>query len=171
MKSALSAPITLGGAERAGVRLIVWCKACGHRARTSPCRDGSSYMVPTPRSSIGTIGSAAPSVTARNARWCRPGRERLKRFSAAGLSCDWRAGPMKLETANRAIKHFARHSHKARRAHVMHAPKSCMRTVCQRMVARRLATANSVGSGPLAPPPLGPGHHHIDIAAAAAGTD
>jgi hypothetical protein len=38
-----SAPMTLGGALAAKVRLIVWCKVCGHRAEPAVAEQIASY--------------------------------------------------------------------------------------------------------------------------------
>jgi YgiT-type zinc finger domain-containing protein len=38
-----SAPMTLGGALSAKVRLIVWCKACGHRAEPDVAEQVARY--------------------------------------------------------------------------------------------------------------------------------
>jgi hypothetical protein len=44
MKSPPGPPMTLGNAEASRVRLIVWCKACGHQVEPEPVSD----IIPTP---------------------------------------------------------------------------------------------------------------------------
>jgi hypothetical protein len=50
MKSAPGPPMTLGNAAAARVRLIVWCKACGHRVEPEAAemveRYGADTAVP-----------------------------------------------------------------------------------------------------------------------------
>ena len=50
MKSRPGPPMTLGNAAAARVRLIVWCKACGHRVEPDPAemalRYGADISVP-----------------------------------------------------------------------------------------------------------------------------
>jgi len=36
-------PMTLGNAANAKVRLIVWCKACGHQVEPDPAEMAASY--------------------------------------------------------------------------------------------------------------------------------
>jgi DNA-directed RNA polymerase subunit RPC12/RpoP len=38
----------LGGAAAAGVRLIVWCRDCGHRVEPDPAEQAQRYGVGTP---------------------------------------------------------------------------------------------------------------------------
>jgi hypothetical protein len=40
-------PMTLGNAAAARVRLIVWCKACGHRAEPDPAEIAQRYGAKT----------------------------------------------------------------------------------------------------------------------------
>ena len=40
-------PMTLGNAAAARVRLIVWCKACGHRAEPHPAEIAQRYGAET----------------------------------------------------------------------------------------------------------------------------
>jgi hypothetical protein len=40
-------PMTLGNAAVARVRLIVWCKACGHRAEPDPAEIAQRYGAET----------------------------------------------------------------------------------------------------------------------------
>jgi hypothetical protein len=46
-KSPPSPPMTLGNAAAARVRLIVWCKACGHRAEPDPAETAQRYGAET----------------------------------------------------------------------------------------------------------------------------
>jgi hypothetical protein len=43
MKPYRGPPMTLGGAAAAKVRLIVWCKACGHRSEPAPAEMARRY--------------------------------------------------------------------------------------------------------------------------------
>jgi len=43
MKSAPGPPMTLGKAAAAGVRLIVWCKACQHQVEPDPAEMAERY--------------------------------------------------------------------------------------------------------------------------------
>jgi hypothetical protein len=43
MKSRSGPPMTLGNAANAKVRLIVWCKTCGHRVECDPAEMAASY--------------------------------------------------------------------------------------------------------------------------------
>jgi hypothetical protein len=49
MKSEPGPPMTLGNAAAAGVRLIVWCRDCGHQVEPDPahhaCRYGAEVTV------------------------------------------------------------------------------------------------------------------------------
>jgi hypothetical protein len=41
-------PMTLGGAAEAGVRLIVWCKACQHQVEPDPTEMAARYSADSP---------------------------------------------------------------------------------------------------------------------------
>jgi DNA-directed RNA polymerase subunit RPC12/RpoP len=43
MKSEPGPPMTLGNAAAAGVRLIVWCKDCGHQVEPDPAEMAQPY--------------------------------------------------------------------------------------------------------------------------------
>jgi hypothetical protein len=43
MKSEPGPPMTLGSAAAASVRLIVWCKACGHQVEPDPAEHAIRY--------------------------------------------------------------------------------------------------------------------------------
>ena len=45
MKSEPGPPMTLGGAAAAGVRIIVWCKACQHQIEPDPAELAERYGV------------------------------------------------------------------------------------------------------------------------------
>jgi hypothetical protein len=47
MKSAPGPPMTLGNAAAACVRLIVWCKACGHQVEPDPAEMARKYGAET----------------------------------------------------------------------------------------------------------------------------
>ena len=48
MKSPPGPPMTLGNAANAKVRLIVWCKACGHQVEPDPTEMVARYGADTP---------------------------------------------------------------------------------------------------------------------------
>jgi hypothetical protein len=48
MKSEPGPPMTLGSAGAAKVRLIVWCKACGHQVEPDPAEMAARYGAETP---------------------------------------------------------------------------------------------------------------------------
>jgi hypothetical protein len=48
MKSPHGPPMTLGNAENSKVRLIVWCKACGHQVEPDPAEMAVRYGADTP---------------------------------------------------------------------------------------------------------------------------
>ena len=48
MKSAPGPPMTLGSAAAAQVRLIVWCKECGHQVEPDPVEMAARYGAATP---------------------------------------------------------------------------------------------------------------------------
>src|SRR5438132_1062060 len=48
MKSEPGPPMTLGTAVAAGVRLIVWCKACQHQVEPDPVEIAARYGAETP---------------------------------------------------------------------------------------------------------------------------
>jgi hypothetical protein len=43
VKSEPGPPVTLGGAAAAGVRIIVWCKACRHQVEPDPAELAERY--------------------------------------------------------------------------------------------------------------------------------
>jgi hypothetical protein len=43
MKARSGPPMTLGNAANAKVRLIVWCKACGHQVEPDPAEMAARY--------------------------------------------------------------------------------------------------------------------------------
>jgi hypothetical protein len=43
MKSEPGPPMTLGSAAAAGVRLIIWCKACQHQVEPDPAETAARY--------------------------------------------------------------------------------------------------------------------------------
>ena len=47
MKSAPGSPMTLGNAANAKVRLIVWCKACGHQVEPDAAAMAERYGAET----------------------------------------------------------------------------------------------------------------------------
>src|SRR5205814_2163130 len=47
VKSEPGPPMTLGGAARAGLRFIVWCKACGHQVEPDPAEQAQRYGAET----------------------------------------------------------------------------------------------------------------------------
>jgi hypothetical protein len=65
--------MTLGAAAAAGVRLIVWCKACQHQVEPAPPR-WLSNIARTLRFSIGAGGSSVLSATAGTSIWWSPGQ-------------------------------------------------------------------------------------------------
>jgi hypothetical protein len=48
MNSYSGPPMTLGNAPAAHVRLVVWCKACGHRSEPDPAEQARWYSAETP---------------------------------------------------------------------------------------------------------------------------
>jgi hypothetical protein len=48
MKSIPGPPVTLSNASAARVRLIAWCKACGHRVEPDPAEMAERYGAETP---------------------------------------------------------------------------------------------------------------------------
>jgi hypothetical protein len=48
MKSSSGSPMTLGKAASAQVRLIVWCKGCGHQVEPDPAEMATRYGAETP---------------------------------------------------------------------------------------------------------------------------
>jgi hypothetical protein len=48
MKSPPGPPMTLGTAANAKVRLIVWCKTCGHQVEPDPAEMVARYGADTP---------------------------------------------------------------------------------------------------------------------------
>jgi hypothetical protein len=48
MKSEPGAPMTLGGAAAAQLRLIVWCKDCRHQVEPDPAEMAQRYGAETP---------------------------------------------------------------------------------------------------------------------------
>jgi hypothetical protein len=47
MNSYSGPPMTLGNAAAAHVRLVVWCKACGHRSEPDPAEQAERYGAET----------------------------------------------------------------------------------------------------------------------------
>jgi hypothetical protein len=68
MKSPPGPPMTLGNAAAAHVRLIVWCKACGHQVEPDPAEMVARYGADS-RFSIGAIGSYAQAVGVAISTW------------------------------------------------------------------------------------------------------
>jgi hypothetical protein len=66
MKSRPGPPMTLGNAAAALVQLIVWCKACGHRAEPDAAgtahRYGADTAVPEWRERLGLLECGSRSV-------------------------------------------------------------------------------------------------------------
>ena len=48
MKPYRGPPMTLGAAAAAQVRLIVWCKGCGHQVEPDPAEMAARYGAETP---------------------------------------------------------------------------------------------------------------------------
>lgn len=48
MKPYRGPPMTLGSAAAAHLRLMVWCKACGHRSEPDPAEQARWYGADTP---------------------------------------------------------------------------------------------------------------------------
>ena len=48
MKSQTGPPMTLGSAAAAGVRLMVWCKDCGHQVEPNPTAMATRYGAEAP---------------------------------------------------------------------------------------------------------------------------
>jgi hypothetical protein len=48
MKSEPGPPMTLGSAAAAQVRLIVWCRGCGHQVEPGPAEMAAKYGAETP---------------------------------------------------------------------------------------------------------------------------
>ena len=48
MKSQSGPPMTLGSAAAAQVRLIVWCRGCGHQVEPDPAEMAARYGAETP---------------------------------------------------------------------------------------------------------------------------
>ena len=63
MKPYRGPPMTLGSAAAARVRLIVWCKDCGHRVEPDAA-EMAEGMVLIPRFPTGASGSSAPGAAA-----------------------------------------------------------------------------------------------------------
>jgi hypothetical protein len=68
MKSEPGPPMTLGGTAAAGVRLIVWCKACQHQVEPDPAEQAARY-------------GAETTVPDWRGRWCA--------HSAVGVRSIW----------------------------------------------------------------------------------
>jgi hypothetical protein len=47
MKSEFGRPATLGSSAAAGVRFIVWCKACSHQVEPDPTQQAERYGAET----------------------------------------------------------------------------------------------------------------------------
>ena len=74
-KSPTGPPMTLGNAAAARVRLIVWCKACGHRPSPT-LRRSPSGTVPRPPFPIGASGWCVRKCGSRNIDMVVTGTER-----------------------------------------------------------------------------------------------
>jgi hypothetical protein len=48
MKTYQGRPATLGSTARAGVRLVVWCRACSHQVEPDPGELAARYGADTP---------------------------------------------------------------------------------------------------------------------------
>jgi hypothetical protein len=66
MKSAPSPPMTLGNAAAARVRLIVWCKACGHRVEPDAAEMAGRYGADT---AVPRVARAARLLPVRPTWW------------------------------------------------------------------------------------------------------
>ena len=66
MKAEPGATATLGSTESAGVRIIVWCKACGHETEPDPvemaARHGADVPVPVWRARLSCSRCGARNV-------------------------------------------------------------------------------------------------------------
>jgi Zn finger protein HypA/HybF involved in hydrogenase expression len=47
VKSEVGPPVTLGSSAAAGVRLIVWCRHCGHQVEPDPAEQAELYGTET----------------------------------------------------------------------------------------------------------------------------
>jgi hypothetical protein len=61
--------MTLGGAAAAGVRIIVWCKACRHQVEPDPTEFAERYGAGV-SVWIGAISSSVPGAAAGITTWC-----------------------------------------------------------------------------------------------------
>ena len=48
MKFDSATPMTVGGAAKAGVRLVVWCRNCHHQVEPDPAEMGERYVADMP---------------------------------------------------------------------------------------------------------------------------
>jgi hypothetical protein len=75
MKSPPGPPMTLGNAAAAHVRLIVWCKACGHRVEPDAAelarRHGTETTVPEWRARLlcSACGSRSVDMVVTGTEW------------------------------------------------------------------------------------------------------
>jgi hypothetical protein len=60
--------MTLGNAAAARVRLIVWCKACGHQVEPDAAEMAAQYSAETTVPDCST-GSSAPGAAAARSTW------------------------------------------------------------------------------------------------------
>jgi hypothetical protein len=73
MKSVAGPPMTLGAAATAGVRLIVWCRACQHQVEpTLPSTRAAT--APKPAFSNGAKSWSVPGAAAATSTWSWPER-------------------------------------------------------------------------------------------------
>jgi hypothetical protein len=62
--------MTLGDAAAAGVRIIVWCKACQRQVEPNPAELAERYGAGVSLCWIGAIGSSVPGAAAAITTWC-----------------------------------------------------------------------------------------------------
>jgi hypothetical protein len=65
MKPYRGPPMTLGSAAAAQLRLMVWCKACGHKSEPDPA-DQARWLVPRRRYSNGRARLVCSRCGSRN---------------------------------------------------------------------------------------------------------
>jgi hypothetical protein len=96
LKSQPVPPMTLGNAAAAHVRLIVWCKACGHQVEPDTAemaeRSGAETTVPECRERLvcSRCGAAIARSTARTLSRARRGSWQLGGDN--GVRNGWKAG-------------------------------------------------------------------------------
>jgi hypothetical protein len=59
--------MTLGSAARAGLRLVVWCRACGHQAEPDPA-EHIDDMAPRQPFWIGASGWSVPAAVGKGGK-------------------------------------------------------------------------------------------------------